>query len=96
MKTDDLPPPLLTPLSHFLRDVGRSYGWYRDNVGDPDYSLPIPPLVKVDRNNFIVTAHGETFKRALLNRAGVRTVGRPPGRRKDLATGMPTGASTSA
>jgi hypothetical protein len=74
------PPPLLTPLMQFLRDVQRSYVWYRDNVGNPDYDPPLPKLVKQGPNNFIVTEHGERYKRALLRKNGIVTVGRP---RKD-------------
>jgi hypothetical protein len=73
-------PPLLTPLTEFLRDVRRSYVWFRDNVDNPKYDPPLPKLVKQGPNNFVVTAHAEQYKRALLRRAGIQTAGRP---RKD-------------
>lgn len=79
--TEQKPPPLLTPLQEFLSDVRRSYIWFRDNVNNPDYDPPLPKLVKQGPNNFIVTEHGERYKRALLRKAGIPTAGRP---RKDI------------
>lgn len=74
------PPPLLTPLMEFLRDVRRSYVWFRDNLDNPNYQPPLPRLVKQGPNNFVLTAQADAYKRALLKRAGIPTVGRP---RKD-------------
>lgn len=75
--TEQPSPPLLTPRRDWLREIGRTDMWYRDHENDLAHDPPLPRTVKQGRNNFIVTAHGDAYKRAILRKAGIPAVGRP-------------------
>lgn len=69
--------PMLTPLRKFLRDVARSYMWFRDNRDNPKCDPPLPKLIKQGRNNFVLTTDVERYKRELLRKSGIPVAGRP-------------------
>jgi hypothetical protein len=70
-------PPTFQRLSDWLREISRSYGWYRDALVNPQSWPRPPPLIKQGRNNFIRYADGQAYKRELLKSAGVAVPGRP-------------------